>query len=282
MNMRQVTVRGLVLWTFLLGAFLPGGTKADDQQEPVDKVKALPIPKEITVQIGEKVSMKLALIPAGKFMMGSPDAEKGRSSDEGPQHEVTISKAFYMGIHEVTQEQYEAIMGKNPSRFKGATNPVENVSWDDAVEFCNKLSQKTGKTVRLPTEAQWEYSCRAGTKTRFCFGDDDTDLRDHAWYKGNYDEGKPPTHPVGQKKPNPWGLYDMHGNVEEWCSDYYADSYAKAKNAAPEGPASGSDRVLRGGGFGRDPQNCRSAYRYLHSPGTRSYEFGFRVSVDVK
>src|ERR1019366_6733194 len=127
-------------------------------------------------------------------------------------------------IHD-TEEQYEQIMGKNPSRIKGAQNPVETVSWDDAMEFCKKLSQKTGKTVRLPTEAQWEYACRAGTKTRFSFGDKDEDLGDYAWYEKNSD-GK--SHPVGQKKPNGLGLYDMHGNVWQWCADWYAEDYTKA------------------------------------------------------
>ncbi|MCY2926365.1 MAG: formylglycine-generating enzyme family protein, partial [Planctomycetota bacterium] len=203
-------------------------------------------PKELTLDLGNKVTMKLVLIPAGKFMMGSPETEKDRQPDEGPQHEVTISKPFYMGVYEVTQAQYEAVMGTNPSAFKGSENPVEQVSWDDAVEFCKALSAKTGKAVRLPTEPQWEYACRAGTKTRFGFGDDDTDLRDYAWFSGH---SLSKTHPVGEQEPNAWGLYDMHGNVWEWCSDYYADSYANAKTTDPQGPGSGTDRVLRGGGW---------------------------------
>jgi formylglycine-generating enzyme required for sulfatase activity len=245
--------------------------------------------------------MRLVLIPAGKFMMGSPATGAGRYSDEGPQHEVTISKPFYMGVFEVTQEQYEQVMGVNPSRFKGAKNPVENVSWDDAVEFCRKLSARTGKKVMLPTEAQWEYACRACTTTAFHTGD--------ALKPGQANSGIPPTSnpgvwdtimawvgkssaqktmqgttPAGSFPPNGFGLYDMHGNVWEWCSDWYADSYANAKNQDPTGPDSGSGRVLRGGGWRndpQDPQDCRSAYRNWSTPDIRSNLVGFRVAVDL-
>src|ERR1019366_4608955 len=147
-------------------------------------------------------------------------------------------------IHD-TEEQYEQIIGKNPSGFKGAQNPVETVSWDDAVEFCKKLSQKTGKTVRLPTEAQWEYACRAGTKTRFSFGDNDADMGDYAWYYGNCTEHI--THPAGQKKPNAWGLYDMYGNGLQWCSDFMRYYDAAADKTDPTGPKEGNIRVQRGG-----------------------------------
>jgi len=199
-----------------------------------------------------------------------------------------------MGVYEVTQEQYEQVIGKNPSIFKGAKNPVENVSWDDAVEFCKKLSQKTGKTVSLPTEARWEYACRAGTKTRFGFGDKDEDLCKYGnycdksntpgrpWQDKDHNDGFDKTAPVGSLKPNDWGLYDMHGNVWEWCSDWYADSYANAKNVDPAGPDSGSLRVLRAGGWDADPQSCRSAGRYWDSPVHRYGFVGFRVAVDLK
>ena len=186
-----------------------------------------------------------------------------------------------MGVYEVTQEQYEAVMGTNPSMFKGPENPVEQVSWNDAVEFCKKLSTKTGKMVRLPTEAQWEYACRAGSKTAFGYGDDAdySNLGDYAWYTNN-SESK--THPVGQKKPNAWGLYDMHGNVWEWCSDWHAESYANAKTTDPQGPGSGTHRVVRGGGWCNDPQGCRSAFRFRLTPDRRDYNIGFRVAVDLK
>jgi len=249
---------------------------------------AVPVvpPRELTLDLGKGISMKLVLIPAGKFLMGSPDSEKGRSPNEGPQHEVMITKPFYMGIYEVTQAQYEQVTGKNPSSFKGAQNPVEHVSCDDATEFCKKLSQKTGKMVSLPTEAQWEYACRSGSKTRFHFGDRDEDLSDYGWWgydKGNSDKQ---THPVGGKKPNAFGLHDMHGNVWEWCSDWYVDSYANlptgqagAKNQDPSGPNSGTLRVLRGGGWDIKPAICRSARRVRRSPDLRLGDSGFRVSV---
>jgi formylglycine-generating enzyme required for sulfatase activity len=236
---------------------------------------------KLTLDLGNKVTMKLVFIPSGKFMMGSPASEKGRNADEGPQREVTITKPFYMGATGVTDVQYEAVMGKNPFSFKleGSQDSENMVSWDDTVDFCKKLSEKTGKKVRLPTEAEREYACRAGTETRFSFGDDDTALRAYAWYAGNSESN---THPVGQKEPNPWGLYDMHGNVWEWCSDYYADSYANAKYEDPQGPASGWYRVLRGGGWNDIPRYCRSACRMNYGPGVRLSDYGFRVVVDLK
>jgi formylglycine-generating enzyme required for sulfatase activity len=230
--------------------------------------------KELNLDLGGGVTMKLALIPAGKFMMGSPESEWDRYANEGPQHEVTISKPFYLGVYEVTQEQYQALMGRNPSYSKGPTNPVELVSWDDAREFCRRLSEKTGRKARLPTEAEWEYACRAGTRTRFSFGDADGALGDYAWYG----DSRGSTHPVGQKKPNPWGLYDMHGNVGEWCGDWYGE-YTPDSATDPTGPISGSERVERGGTWGYDPWSCRSAWR--GRSGDRNTGGGFRVVVPV-
>ena len=259
--------------------------------------------KELTLDLGNKVTMKLVQIPAGKFLMGSPDAEQKEAAksvaaagvkeedvrkwfaNESPQHEVTISKPFYMGIYDVTQEQYEQVMGQNPSTVKGPQNPVETVSWDDAVEFCKKLSAKTGKTVVLPTEAQWEYACRAGTKTPFNTGE--TISTDQANYDGNsvYGNGvkgeyRQKTTPVGTFKPNAFGLYDMHGNVWQWCADRYDEKYyGNSPKADPTGPADGAARVLRGGSWGSYPRSCRSAYRCFSSPVYRSCFNGFRVVV---
>ena len=255
--------------------------------------------QETDLDLGNNVKMRLVLIPAGKFMMGSPATEAGRGGDEGPQHEVTISKPFYMGVLEVTQEQYEAVMGVNPSSFKGAKNPVENVSWDDAVEFCKKLSARTGKTVRLPTEAQWEYACRAGTITAFHTGDalkpgqanaDFTQPsnpgvldRIMAWLGMSSAKKTLQTTPAGSFSPNGFGLYDMHGNVWEWCSDWYGeDYYANSPKTDPRGPDSGSCRVLRGGSWCSDPLYCRSAFRLRSSPDDRDFNVGFRVAVDLK
>ncbi|MCY2926401.1 MAG: formylglycine-generating enzyme family protein [Planctomycetota bacterium] len=237
------------------------------------------MPEELTLVLGKNVTMKLALIPAGKFMMGSPVTEKNREPKEGPQREVTISIPFYMGVYEVTTAQYEALMRKNPSNHHGAQNPVDTVSWNDAVEFCRTFSAKTDKAVRLPTEAEWEYACRAGTKTRFGYGDNDSDLGEYAWYRAN---SAMTTHPVGQKKPNAWGLYDMHGNVWEWCLDWFSDSYANAETRDPQGPASGNLRVLRGGSWVTDARFCRSAVRPMLTPSTRNAVNGFRVVVDSK
>jgi len=236
--------------------------------------------KELVLDLGGGVTMKLVLIPAGKFIMGSPDSELGRNEDEGPQHEVTISKPFYMGVTEVTQAQYEAVMGTNPSYYKGATNPVEMVSWNDATEFCKKLAEKTRQTVRLPTEAEWEYACRAGSKTEFSFGDADEGIGDYVWSSAN--KKGDATHPVGQKKPNAWGLFDMHGNVEEWCSDWWCGVYPKGAVTDPQGPASGEEyRVLRGGAWFNNRVVCRSASRDGFNPNIRIINGGIRVVASV-
>ena len=239
---------------------------AAEQLEPV--VPTAAAPAELALDLGGGVTLKLVLIPAGKFLMGEG---QGR-------HEVTLSKPFYMGVTDVTQAQYEAVIGANPSYFKGPTNPVEQVSWNDATEFCKKLSEKTRRAVRLPTEAEWEYACRAGAKTHFCFGDADEGLGDYAWYSANSEQK---TYPVGQKKPNAWGLYDVHGNVWQWCADWYGD-YPKGAMTDPQGAASGSQRVLRGGSWGSTPDSCRAAFRYRSIPGSRNLDyFGFRVVVSL-
>ena len=272
-----IFVLAVVVLAFVGGCKSKGPLgKGQASAQQVEAAKSLGIPVELALDLGDKVTMKLVLIPAGKFLMGSPETEPGRLRGDGPQHEVTLTKAFHMGIHEVTQAQYEAVIGTNPSHFKDPNNPVENVSWNDAVAFCKKLSAKSGKKVRLPTDAEWEYACRAGTKTRFSSGDNDADLGDYAWHVYNSDHR---THPVGGKKPNGFGLCDMHGNVWEWCSDWYAESYANAKNRDPVGPDSGSLRVLRGGSWITNPQFFRSAYRAKNYPVYRDVQYGFRVAV---
>ena len=244
-------------------------------------------PKTITNSIG----IKLALIPNGTFMMGSPIEEEGADDDEA-QHQVTISKDYYLGVTEVTQGQYEKVMGTNPSYFqrrrndeiKGSSSnhPVEWVSWADAVEFCKKLSvlpeeKKAGRVYRLPTEAEWEYACRAGSKTAYSFGESSKSLGDYAWFDGN-SNGQ--THPVGEKKANAWGLYDMHGNVWEFCSDWYGD-YPKGAANDPTGAREGSDRVIRGGSWIILEKFCRSADRrwFPQQPSRRDTIIGFRVAL---
>jgi formylglycine-generating enzyme required for sulfatase activity len=229
------------------------------------------------------VKMAMAWIPPGEFMMGSPAGEPERVSDE-TQHRVRLTKGFWMGTTPVTQAQWEAVMGSNPSNFKGADLPVEAVSWDDCQKFCTKLSQREGKKVRLPTEAEWEYACRAGSTTPFSFGT--TISTDQANYDGNYTYGsgrkglyRQKTTPVGQFHPNAWGLYDMHGNVWEWCADWYGE-YPKTKATDYMGPASGTSRVLRGGSWLHDPLICRAAYRFRRSPYYRTLIVGFRLALD--
>jgi formylglycine-generating enzyme required for sulfatase activity len=246
--------------------------------QPVDaggKTKA-PL-KQIAVDLGGGVKMELILVPAGSFMMGDLKGD----SVEKPVHKVTITKPFFLAKYEVTQEQWEAVMGKPPSHSKGPQNPVESLSWDACQTFLTKLNEKCGGTgsFSLPTEAQWEYACRAGTTTRYSFGDDTKLLGDHAWHFGNCKE----THPVGQKKPNAWGLYDMHGNVWEWCADWFGgDYYGKSPADDPIGPASGTSRVVRGGSWKRDSSDLfRCADRGRVEPGDRNDRVGFRVARTV-
>ena len=212
--------------------------------------------------------LKMVPIPGGSFMMGSNDGD----DDEKPVHQVTLS-SFSMSATEITQAQYEAVMGTNPSSFKGDKLPVEQVSWDDAMEFCRKLSSKTGRKYRLPTEAEWEYACRAGTTTKYYSGSSENGLSGSGWYREN---SGTKTHPVGQKAPNSWGLYDMHGNVWEWCSDWYG-KYSNENATNPQGALSGSYRVDRGGGWSDNAGLCRAAYRGNGDPNRRLDFIGFRV-----
>ena len=253
--------------------------------------------KELAINLPGEVKMEFVLIPAGEFLMGSPDAVRqaalgrakaannklavARISSEGPQHRVKISKRFYLGKYEVTQAQWATVMGNNPSKFKYPTNPVEQVSWDDIQPFLAELNmafKRKGLVFALPTEAQWEYACRAGTTTAFNFGDDPAMLAQHGWFKGNSGAR---THPVGQGKPNAWGLYDMHGNVCENCSDRYANEfYAQSPPVDPVGPPTGSERVYRSGSYlsGR-AELCRSAYRWKSLPDAISEGLGFRLAL---
>jgi formylglycine-generating enzyme required for sulfatase activity len=236
-------------------------------------------------------------ISPGTFTMGSPSNEAGRSIIEGPQAAVTISQGFWMGKCELTQEDYLAVVGSNPSYFNGdrsgppdndqdygidLTRPVEQVSWHDATNYCARLTEleriagriPTNYVYRLPTEAEWEYACRAGTTTRFYYGDDPgyTNLTNYAWYFDNSDM----THSVGQLLPNAWGLYDMAGNVWEWCQDWY-DAYPDGSRTDPQGAVTGTSRLWRGGGWFRIAQYCRSARRFNNLP-TYTYDgLGFRV-----
>jgi formylglycine-generating enzyme required for sulfatase activity len=236
-------------------------------------------------------SLEMKWIAPGSFLMGSPSGENGRYSDEGPQTRVKLSKGYWLGKHEVTQAQWQALMGNNPSNFKGSSLPVENVSWNDAMEFCRKLTQREraagrlpeGLAYTLPTEAQWEYACRAGTTTALNNGTNLTsttgqcrNLDALGWYGKNSGSR---THSVGQKQPNSLGLYDMHGNVCEWCLDW-KDDYPGGSVTDPTGPLwGGSNRVGRGGGWFSLALLCRSAFRYFNSPDNRSSYLGFRLAL---
>jgi formylglycine-generating enzyme required for sulfatase activity len=222
-------------------------------------------------------------INPGAFTMGSPTDEADRKANEGPQTQVTLSQGFWMSKYETTQAEYRLVMGTDPSYGKGdAKLPVETVSWDDATDYCDKLTARerdagrlpAGYEYRLPTEAEWEYGCRAGTTTRFSHGDDSgyTQLGDYAWYYANSGNT---THPVGVKKPNAWGLYDMHGNVWEWCGDFYSE-YPGGSTTDPRGPNTGTNRVFRGGGWGANGGACRAAFRVSSWPGNRGNGIGFR------
>ncbi len=239
------------------------GLAGTGHAQPKTDSAELPGPKKnLTVDLGGGVTMQLALIRPGSFTMGDKSGRK-----------VTITKPFYMGKYEVTQEQWERVMGSNPSNFKGAKNPVEQVSWDDCQNFITKLKEKVpGNQFSLPTEAQWEYACRAGTAT------DPGNWDEVAWYSNNSGSK---THPAGEKKPNAWGLYDMHGNVWEWCQDWYGD-YSTNAETDPVGPSSGSYRVVRGGSWFNFATYCRSACRCYGVPSDRCYGFGVRVVVGVR
>ena len=223
----------------------------------------------LTLDLGDGVTMEFVRIKAGKFQMGSPDSDKDAKDDEKPRHEVEITKDFYLGKYLVTQEQYKAVMGDSPSYFCASGNgkkavegldtkrfPMENVSWEDAGAFCKKLSEKVHRVVVLPTEAQWEYACRAGTETRFSCGDDLT-AKD-----ANFDDKLRRPGQVGSYPANPWGLYDMHGDVLEWCADYYdAKYYGNAAKKDPENATKSNDRVFRGGSWSDNAGECRAAVR---------------------
>jgi formylglycine-generating enzyme required for sulfatase activity len=222
------------------------------------------------------IGVDFVKVKAGCFLMGRDANFEDGNNDELPRHKVCITKSFYLGKHEITQGQWVAVMGNNPSHFKGRSKPVEQVSWHDAKTFIKRLNQSEGGNhYRLPTEAEWEYAARAGTSSAWHFGDDEGSAGQYAWYDGNSGER---THPVGQKKPNPWGLYDMYGNVWEWVQDWYGEnSYRNHATNDPEGAGSGRYRVRRGGAWSAGAGGLRSAYRSYSSPGNRYSNLGFRL-----
>jgi formylglycine-generating enzyme required for sulfatase activity len=244
-------------------------------------VVAIPAPTALAQQPGSTFRdcddcPEMVVIPADNFMMGIDKDFDNPSDTEMPRHRVTIARPFAIGKTEVTQAEWVAVMGNNPSKFKGRSRPVEQVSWKAAQNFIRRLNAKTGKTYRLPTEAEWEYAARAGTDSAWSWGNDAGQAGQYAWFQDNAGQE---THPVGQLQPNRFGLYDMHGNVYEWVQDCWHDDYRGA-------PTNGSfwqeiapcDRVDRGGSWYDDPSYIRSAYRNYGSPGSRDDNLGFRLA----
>jgi outer membrane protein assembly factor BamB len=302
-----------IAWVCLLLAAAPGCGKqepaakdlpagpADERPSAVGDSQGSERPPTLTNSIG----MRLALLPPGEFPMGSPDSDPDAREDEKPQHRVRITRPFSMGLYEVTQEEYQRVMGSNPSFFSptgpgkdrvaGLNTgrfPVEQVRWHDAVAFCKRLSElpaekAAGRVYRLPTEAEWEYACRAGATTRFHTGDSLSSLQ--ANFNGNHPAGTAAKGPfltrstaVGSYAPNAWGLYDMHGNVWEWCADWYGRTYYReSPSEDPSGPATGSSRVIRGGEWYGDARDCRCAFRYADLPDGVFYVMGFRVVMTL-
>ena len=278
MSPRSIPAATLMAFTLLFVTFAPN-LRAEDA------------PKELALDLGKGIKLELVQIPAGKFDMGTLEKEDGHKKNE-TRHSVTFTKPFFMGKFEVTQEQYEAVMADNPSKNKGPTLPVERVTWEEASKFCEKLSDKSAKLVQLPTEAQWEYACRAGTTTAYNTGDTITTA--DANYNGDTKSGsadkgenRDKTMPVGSFKPNAFGVYDMHGNVWEWCRDWYDENAATdAPIENPDVPAKSSEdppvRSVRGGSFYSWSPEVRSGVRDSLAPTYRNAHGGFRVIVTEK
>jgi len=252
---------------------LKGKLLLDDARRYMEPVAGMP--RYIDVPLGKGVMMTLALIPAGSFVMGVSEREMGFDQSESTRYAVVnISKPFYIGVCEITREQYKVVTGGNPDNSADWDKPVNQVNWFDAAAFCGKLSERTGRAFGLPTRAQWEYACRAGTRTTYYFGNDTDKLGDYAWFVANSEDQ---THRVALKKPNSAGLHDMYGNVLEWCADWWADSCEIASPVDPAGPATGKLRLICGGGFGNAPNYCRSGFMGGVNPYVKNTDLGFRV-----
>lgn len=250
--------------------------KSPMQLETEERERQRKIEAERLKYIIDQMTGNMVNISAGTFWMGATDDDQFKQSNELPRHQVKLG-AFSISKYPVTQAQWQAVMGTNPSYFKGNELPVEQVSWNDCQAFCQKLSSITGKTFRLPTEAEWECACRAGTQTIWPFGNEQGLLGQYAWFNGNSGNQ---THPVGQLQPNAWGLFDMLGNVWEWCSDWFDERYyANSSQDNPQGPSGGQYRLLRGGGWSNNPNSCRSAFRCWGPPASLGGNFGLRVVV---
>ncbi len=284
MQLLWAIVGGLLLLTVVACAKQPGMaalTTAEAQTRQTDTARQLGTPVEVVNSVG----MKLVLIPAGNFTMGSPPYEASRRDGER-QHAVTLTRSFYLGSTEVTQRQWAQVMEENPSFFEGEDLPVETITWEQAVKFCRRLSAAEQHAYRLPTEAEWEYACRAGTVTPFHtgatigFAEANFDAR-KTYGDGVAGEFRESTTPAGSFPPNAWGLHEMHGNVWEWCADWHGD-YPRGAVVNPQGPATGTTRIVRGGCWINDPGICRSANRGDTVPVSWNFHFGFRVVRELE
>jgi len=268
-----------IISILIIGIILFSGCTDEDYNQLPDPNIDDPIAEPaINTTFDNTIGMEFVLIPAGNFYMGSPSDEEGRLINEGPVHEVQITQAFYMGKYEVTQEEWIEIMGVSPSLLKDDRLPAESISWNQIQEFITKLNERENTNkYRLPSEAEWEYAARAGTTTRYSFGDDELELDDYAWYSDN----KKGSHPVGQKLPNPWGLYDMHGNVWEVVQDGFHDNYNNAPLDGSVWETVNRNFISRGGSWDNDANLLRSASRHRNEPGDRNFLTGFRIVRDV-
>ncbi len=232
----------------------------------------------LEVTLPGEVALDMVWIAPGTFTMGSPASEEGRNEDEDPAHTISISQGFYLGRFEITQAQWHSIMGNDPDTLRSPTHPRQNVSWDQVQLFIRRLNATVaGTPYRLPSEAEWEYACRAGTQTAWSFGDDISQLPEYAWFLDNTPT-PPRPHAIGLKRPNPWGLYDMHGNMREWCQDWYGiDYYQRSPRTDPPGPGFGRGSILRGGGFGSQAGSTRSANRSGDFGASSAPSYGLRL-----
>lgn len=275
-KMKKILIISILIISIVL---FSGCTDKDNTQQPDSNIDDLTVESGIqNPTFDNTIGMEFVLIPAGNFYMGSPSDEEGRLINEGPVHEVQIAKAFYMGKYEVTQEEWIEIMGVSPSLLKDDRLPADSISLNQIQEFITKLNERENTDkYRLPSEAEWEYAARAGTTTRYSFGEDELELDDYAWYGDN----KKGSHPVGQKLPNQWGLYDMHGNVWEVVQDGFHDNYNNAPLDGSVWETANRNFISRGGSWDNDANLLRSASRHKNDPGDRNFLTGFRIVRDV-
>lgn len=267
----------LLILTIFLATFLTKGLFPKKHSSDLSSISysSKNFPQIKIVDLGEGIKLELVLINPGSFLMGSNNEEG--DEDETPKHNVSILKPFYLGKFEITQEQWSKIMDFNPSYFKGGKKPVDSVSYNDSIKFLEKLSKKTGLKFTLPTEAQWEYAARSNSTSSWSFGDNSSLISDYAWLKDN---SANTTHEVGLKKSNSFGICDMYGNVQEWCLDWYGN-YSGTSSNDPSGPSNGDSKVLRGGAWGDNPENLRSAYRNCLGPNEKTNGVGFRCVLSL-